>query len=97
MWLFNSSIGRKLVMSLSGLFLILFLTFHLAMNFVAVFSGEAYNMVCEFLGANWYALVGTLILALGFVVHIIYAFWLTIQNRKAGGMTVMLWLPNLNR
>lgn len=51
------------------------LTFHLAMNFVAVFSGEAYNMVCEFLGANWYALVGTLILALGFVVHIIYAFW----------------------
>ena len=85
MWLFNSSIGRKLVMSLSGLFLILFLTFHLAMNFVAVFSGEAYNMVCEFLGANWYALVGTLILALGFVVHIIYAFWLTIQNRKARG------------
>lgn len=67
------------------LFLILFLTFHLAMNFVAVFSGEAYNMVCEFLGANWYALVGTLILALGFVVHIIYAFWLTIQNRKARG------------
>lgn len=85
MWLFNSSIGRKLVMSLSGLFLILFLTFHLAMNFVAVFSGEAYNMVCEFLGANWYALVGTLVLAAGFAIHIIYAFWLTLQNRKARG------------
>lgn len=85
MWLFNSSIGRKLVMSLSGLFLILFLTFHLAMNLVAVFSAEGYNMVCEFLGANWYALVGTLVLALGFVIHIAYAFWLTIQNRKARG------------
>lgn len=85
MWLFNSSIGRKLVMSLSGLFLILFLTFHLAMNLVAVFSAEGYNMVCEFLGANWYALVGTLVLALGFAIHIVYAFWLTIQNRKARG------------
>ena len=72
-------------MSLSGLFLILFLTFHLAMNLVAVFSAEGYNMVCEFLGANWYALVGTLVLALGFAIHIVYAFWLTIQNRKARG------------
>ena len=96
MWLFNSSIGRKLVMSLSGLFLILFLTFHLAMNFVAVFSGEAYNMVCEFLGANWYALVGTLILALGFVTSSMHS-GLRFRIVKPGGMTVMLWLPNLNR
>ena len=85
MWLSNSSVGRKVVMSLSGLFLILFLTFHMAMNLVAVFSEDAYNMVCEFLGANWYALVGTLVLALGFVVHIIYAIILTLQNRKARG------------
>ena len=72
-------------MSLSGLFLVLFLTFHMAMNLVAVFSEDAYNMVCEFLGANWYALAGTLVLAAGFVVHIIYAFWLTMQNRNARG------------
>lgn len=85
MWLSNSSVGRKLVMSISGLFLILFLTFHMAMNLVAVFSEEAYNMVCEFLGANWYALAGTMVLAAGFVIHIIYAFWLTFQNRKARG------------
>jgi len=86
MWLSNSSVGRKLVMSISGLFLILFLTFHMAMNLVAVFSEEAYNMVCEFLGANWYALVGTMVLAAGFVIHIVYAFWLTFQNRKARGV-----------
>ncbi len=85
MWLSNSSVGRKVVMSLSGLFLVLFLTFHMAMNLVAVFSEDAYNMVCEFLGANWYALAGTLVLAAGFVVHIIYAFWLTMQNRNARG------------
>jgi len=85
MWLTDSSVGRKVVMSVSGLFLVLFLTFHMAMNLVAVFSEDGYNMVCEFLGANWYALAGTLVLAAGFAVHIIYAFWLTMQNRKARG------------
>lgn len=85
MWLSNSSIGRKVVMSLSGLFLILFLTFHMCMNLVAIVSEEGYNLVCEFLGANWYALAATAVLAAGVVVHIVYAFWLTIQNRKARG------------
>jgi succinate dehydrogenase / fumarate reductase cytochrome b subunit len=55
------------------------------MNFVVLFSTEAYNAICEFLGANWYALVGTKILAIGFVVHIIYAIYLTFQNRRARG------------
>ena len=85
MWLKNSSIGRKVVMSVTGIALILFLTFHMGMNLVAVFSADAYNDICKFLGANWYALVGTTGLAALFVIHIIYAFWLTIQNRKARG------------
>ena len=84
-WLIKSSIGRKLVMSISGLALILFLTFHMSMNLVALFSEEGYNAVCEFLGANWYALVATKGLALLFIVHIVYAFILTNQNRKARG------------
>ena len=84
-WLIKSSIGRKLVMSISGLALILFLTFHMSMNLVALFSEEAYNAVCEFLGANWYALVASIGLAALFLVHIIYAFILTVQNRKARG------------
>ena len=85
MWLCKSSIGRKDVMSVTGVALILFLTFHMSMNIAALFSGEAYNMICEFLGANWYALVATLGLAALAVIHIIYAFWLTMQNRKARG------------
>ena len=85
MWLTNSSVGRKVVMSVTGLFLILFLTFHALMNAVALISFDAYEAVCEFLGANWYALVGTAVLAGGFVIHICYAFRLTLQNRKARG------------
>ena len=85
MWLINSSIGRKVVMSVTGLALILFLTFHCCMNVAALFSGEAYNTICELLGANWYAVVATLGLAALAVIHIVYAFILTAQNRRARG------------
>ena len=85
MWLCNSSIGRKVVMSITGVALILFLTFHGCMNLVALFSEEGYNMICEFLGANWYAVVATMGLAALAVIHIVYAFMLTAQNRKARG------------
>lgn len=85
MWLINSSIGRKVVMSVTGICLILFLTFHMSMNVAALFSAEAYNMICAFLGASWYAVAGTLALALLAVIHLVYAFWLTMQNRAARG------------
>ena len=85
MWLFNSSIGRKVVMSVTGIALILFLTFHGCMNVVALFSAKGYNMICEFLGANWYDVVATLGLAALAVIHIVYAFILTAQNRTARG------------
>ena len=59
-------------MSVSGLFLVLFLLFHMSMNLA-------------FLGANWYALAGTLILAAGVVVHLVYATVLTLHNRSSRG------------
>ncbi len=84
-FLTNSSLGRKLVMSITGCFLVLFILFHMSMNVVAIFSADAYNMICGFLGANWYALVATVILGGGVFVHFAYAFWLTWQNRNARG------------
>lgn len=85
MWLTCSSIGRKLVMAVTGVCLVLFVTFHCLMNGVALFWPEAYNEVCAFLGANWYALIASIGLAALFIIHIIYAVWLTLQNRKARG------------
>ena len=85
MWLSNSSVGRKVVMSVTGAALVLFLLFHMSMNLVAIISTDGYNAICEFLGANWYALVGTAGLAFLVVVHFVYAFILTLQNRKARG------------
>lgn len=83
--IFTSSIGKKLIMSVTGAFLVLFLTFHMVMNGALVFSDEAYDAIVNFLGANWYALVGTMILAAGVLLHFIYAVILTLQNRKARG------------
>lgn len=85
MWLTNSSIGRKVIMSVSGIALILFLTFHGCMNVVALFSEEGYNWICEMLGANWYAVAATLGLAALVALHFVYAIVLTLQNKKARG------------
>ena len=85
MWLFKSSVGRKVVMSVSGAALVLFLLFHMSMNITMLFDWASYNAICRFLGANWYALVATVVLAGGVFVHFAYAFWLTWQNRKARG------------
>lgn len=84
-FIFNSSIGRKLIMSISGACLALFLLFHSVMNIFVILSPDVYDAICHFLGANWYALVGTMGIAFLVVVHIIYAFWLTVQDMKARG------------
>ncbi len=83
--IFTSSIGKKMFMSISGCVLVLFLTFHMCMNLALVFSDAAYNAICGFLGANWYAVAATALLALVIVLHIALAIVLTIQNRKARG------------
>lgn len=89
MWLKDSSIGRKLVMSITGLFLVLFLLFHGSMNLCLViddiFGTQAYNWICAMLGANWYAVAASAVLALGVLIHFCYAIVLTIQNRRARG------------
>ena len=85
MWLINSSIGRKVVMSVTGMALILFLTFHASMNVVALISAEGYNWICEMLGANWYAVAATVGLAALVVLHFVFAAVLTLQNDRARG------------
>lgn len=81
--IFSSSIGKKLIMSVSGLFLMVFLLLHLGINLAAVASESAYNAACHFMDTNILIQVMVPILALGFVVHIIYALYLTLSNRQA--------------
>lgn len=81
----TSSIGKKVIMSLSGLFLIAFLCVHLALNLFLIFdnSGELFNHGAHFMATNPAIKIMEPILALGFIIHIIWASVLTLQNQKA--------------
>ncbi len=85
--LFCSSIGRKLVMSISGLFLILFLLVHLSLNLCLLVpdGGETFNIAANFMALPLIKFGLQPVLALGFIVHIIYAAILTSKNNKARG------------
>ncbi|MEG0891181.1 MAG: succinate dehydrogenase cytochrome b subunit [Bacteroidales bacterium] len=82
--IFTSSIGKKLIMSISGLFLILFLFVHALVNGLSLISGDAFNVGCEFMSLPIVTIMVP-VLAAGFIIHIIYAFVLNLINYKARG------------
>ncbi|MCF8374702.1 MAG: succinate dehydrogenase cytochrome b subunit [Bacteroidales bacterium] len=81
--IFSASIGKKLIMSISGLFLIVFLLVHLGINLLMLVSADAYNAGAHFMATNPAIKIMEPLLALGFVIHILYATILTLQNQKA--------------
>ncbi|MGB5780903.1 MAG: succinate dehydrogenase, partial [Eudoraea sp.] len=50
--LIKSSIARKVVMALSGLFLVLFLALHVTINLTSVISPDTFNQWSHFMGYN---------------------------------------------
>ncbi len=88
-----SSITKKLIMSISGLFLIIFLLLHMTINFFSVidsFTGKfgaadgLFQAGCDFMALPIVTIMVP-VLAAGFIVHIIYAFILTLNNINARG------------
>ena len=80
----STSVGKKLVMSVSGLFLMLFLLVHLGTNLLLLIGdGELYNQAAHFLSSTPLLKAVEIMLALGFIFHIIYATTITLKNRKA--------------
>ncbi|GHV65171.1 succinate dehydrogenase [Bacteroidia bacterium] len=82
--LLTSSIGKKLVMSISGLFLITFLCVHLTINLFILFdsSGELFNLGAHFM-TNPVIKIIEYVLFAGLIVHFTWATVLTIQNLRA--------------
>ncbi len=78
-----SSIGKKLIMSLSGLFLVVFLVVHVLLNLAALVSRELYELACEFMDTNFFVQILVPVLALGFIVHIICSIIIELQNQTA--------------
>ena len=82
--LIKSSIARKVVMALSGLFLVIFLVLHVTINLASVISPDFFNEASHFMGYN--PIVQFLmqpILIIGVIVHFVMGFVLEIQNKKA--------------
>ena len=87
-WISNtlaSSIGRKVIMALTGLFLISFLVVHLSGNFLLFKNdgGEAFNIYSKFMSTAGIIRVLEIGLLAGFVFHIYTALVLTRNNKKA--------------
>ena len=84
--LIKSSLARKVVMALSGLFLVLFLGQHFVINLTSVIAPDTFNTWSHFMGYN--PLVQYLlqpILIAGVIVHFVMGFVLELQNRAARG------------
>jgi succinate dehydrogenase / fumarate reductase cytochrome b subunit len=82
--LLKSSIGRKVAMALSGLFLVVFLTQHFVINLASVISPDTFNTWSHFMGTNGLVQFGLQpVLIFGVCFHFIMGIVLELQNRKA--------------
>jgi succinate dehydrogenase / fumarate reductase cytochrome b subunit len=80
----STSIGRKILMSLLGLFLMVFLVVHLSINLLLLSSDPSlFNEASHFMATNPVIQTMQYVLALGFILHIVLGILLTIQNNKA--------------
>ncbi|MBD00200.1 MAG: succinate dehydrogenase [Crocinitomicaceae bacterium] len=94
---FYTSIGYKVLMALSGLFLMFFLLQHLVINSLSVISPDAFNEASHFMGTN--PLVQFLlqpVLIFGVVFHFIMGFFLDLKNRKSRAINYAYNKPSAN-
>jgi len=80
--IFTSSIGKKLLMSLAGIFLLSFLLVHMGLNLLVILNKDpmVFNKAAHFMGTNIVIKVFEIVLFGGFFLHIIYALVLQVQN-----------------
>src|SRR5579872_6024893 len=81
---FTSSVGKKYVMGLTGIFLISFLVVHVGINACiwAMDGGEMFNKAAHFMGSTVVIRILEIGLFVGFFIHIIQGLVLTFQNRR---------------
>lgn len=84
-FLLKSSIGKKIVMGLTGLFLIVFLVVHCGVNSLIFMNdgGELFNEAAEFMGTNVLIRTMEIVLFLGLLFHIFQGLYLVFENKKA--------------
>ncbi|MCE7054930.1 succinate dehydrogenase cytochrome b subunit [Algoriphagus sp. AGSA1] len=81
----SSTIGRKLIMALTGLFLILFLIGHVSGNMLLFKDdgGEAFNIYAHFMTTNPAVKLLSYLTYISIIGHVIFSIWLSKRNRAA--------------
>ena len=94
----SNSIGRKLVMGITGLFLITFLVVHCSVNACIFFNdgGKTFNEVAEFFSTNIFIRTMEIVLFAGLILHIVQSYILTRQNQKARPIQYTVFNGNSN-
>jgi succinate dehydrogenase / fumarate reductase cytochrome b subunit len=82
--MFTSSVGKKWVMALTGLFLVTFLVVHVGLNACiwADDGGAMFNAGAHFMGSMVVIRIIEIGLIAGFLIHIMQGFVLEFQNRS---------------
>ena len=87
--IFTSSVGKKIVMAITGLFLITFLIIHVGLN-ASIFydvwntndNGDMFNRAAHYMGSHWVIRAMEFVLFAGFILHIIQGYMLEVKNRS---------------
>ena len=95
---FSSSIGKKLIMGITGLFLISFLLVHCFLNSLIFVNdgGLTFNMGAHFMGTNWIIRSMEIVLFAGLLLHIFQGYRLWLQNRSARPVTYAAYNGSAN-
>ena len=94
---FKSSIGKKLSMAISAIFLMIFLLQHFAINATSIISADLFNYLSHFMGTNFLVqFIAQPILILGVIFHFVMGIALEIQNRKAIGYSYTSYSGSAN-
>ncbi|MFT5952872.1 MAG: succinate dehydrogenase / fumarate reductase cytochrome b subunit, partial [Bacteroidia bacterium] len=92
-----TSIGRKVIMALTGFFLMFFLLQHLSINMMSVFSADLFNEVSHFMGTNplvQYVLQPVLIFSV--IFHFVWGMYLEYQNSQAREVKYAMYKGSAN-
>jgi len=92
----SSSIGRKFLMGITGLFLVTFIAVHLLVNSFSLVSAELFNAGSHFMGTNPLIQAMQYVLAAGFLFHIVMGIVLTIKNNAARPVKYAMNKPGEN-
>jgi succinate dehydrogenase / fumarate reductase cytochrome b subunit len=81
----KTSVGKKVLMGLTGLFLISFLVVHVSLNATIFFNdgGQTFNAGADFMAHNPVIRIMEIVLFAGLIIHIVQALTLTLANKKA--------------